>query len=341
MPRQARCRPVTDNRGNAYVLAVGPTVQLGFGTQSIYYAANIAAAAADANTVTVTFAAGVPYADIRIAEYSGIAAGNPVDVVAAGSGNSALSDSGAGDDDECQRPDRRRQSRVVADDRRRDAPLRSRIITTPDGDILEDRIVDRRRQLQRDGAVDVRRVDHADGGVQGRHRDAGHAGADGAGALAANASRTQIEPDVECLDGQRRRSPAIASNVARAPGCSKLCPNRHAAGTATAFSDTGLAAGTSYTYRVRASDAAGNLGAYSPVSSATTQAPDTEPPSAPGPLTATAVSGTQIDVSWGAATDNVGVAGYRLERCQGVGCSAFTKLGTTIAGTSFRTPASA
>src|SRR6516164_8228705 len=45
---------VTDTNGNTYVLAVGPTVSPGFATQSIYYAANIAAAAAGANTVTVT-----------------------------------------------------------------------------------------------------------------------------------------------------------------------------------------------------------------------------------------------------------------------------------------------
>ena len=41
--------------GNAYTLAVGPTTIAGFASQSIYYAKNIAAAAAGANTVTVTF----------------------------------------------------------------------------------------------------------------------------------------------------------------------------------------------------------------------------------------------------------------------------------------------
>ncbi len=63
--------------------------------------------------------------------------------------------------------------------------------------------------------------------------------------------------------------------------------------------------------------------------------PDTEDPSVPGTLTAVAVSGTRIDVSWGPATDNVGVVGYRLERCQGANCTVFTKFGTTITGTSF------
>jgi hypothetical protein len=48
---------VTDTRGNTYVRAVGPTVNSGFGTQSIYYAVNVLAAGANANTVTVTFTA--------------------------------------------------------------------------------------------------------------------------------------------------------------------------------------------------------------------------------------------------------------------------------------------
>ena len=46
-------------------------------------------------------------------------------------------------------------------------------------------------------------------------------------------------------------------------------------------------------------------------------APDTTPPSAPGTLTATAISSSRVDLSWGAATDNVAVTGYHIERCQG------------------------
>ena len=40
------------------------------------------------------------------------------------------------------------------------------------------------------------------------------------------------------------------------------------------------------------------------------QGPDTTPPTQPGTLTATAVSGSEVDLSWGASTDNVGVTGY-------------------------------
>ena len=52
-------------------------------TAAIYYAPNIAAATAGANTVTVTFSAAVPFPDARIAEYSGISTSNPVDVAGA------------------------------------------------------------------------------------------------------------------------------------------------------------------------------------------------------------------------------------------------------------------
>jgi len=94
--------------------------------------------------------------------------------------------------------------------------------------------------------------------------------------------------------------------------------------TATNFSDTGLAAATSYSYRVRARDAAGNLSGYSNIASGTTQAAaDTTAPTAPMGLGVTAWSESQITLSWTASTDNVGVTGYRVERCQGTGCTTF------------------
>jgi hypothetical protein len=41
---------------------------------------------------------------------------------------------------------------------------------------------------------------------------------------------------------------------------------------------------------------------------------DTQAPTAPASLTATAVSSSQINLSWGASTDNVGVSGYNIYR---------------------------
>jgi chitodextrinase len=98
----------------------------------------------------------------------------------------------------------------------------------------------------------------------------------------------------------------------------------------TSFSDSGLTASTAYRYRVRATDAAGLLSGYSNIASATTSSgADTQPPSAPGNLAATASSSTQIGLTWMASTDNVGVTGYRVERCSGASCTSFAEVGTT------------
>jgi chitodextrinase len=99
--------------------------------------------------------------------------------------------------------------------------------------------------------------------------------------------------------------------------------------TTASFADSGLAASTTYSYRVLAVDAAGNLSGYSSVASVTTPTPDTTPPSAPSALVVSAPSSTQASLSWTAATDNVAVTGYRVERCAGAGCSTFTQVGTT------------
>ena len=62
---------VTDSAGNTYQLAV-PTARGSGVSQAIYYASNINAAGAGANTVTVTFNTATPYVDIRALEYSGL-----------------------------------------------------------------------------------------------------------------------------------------------------------------------------------------------------------------------------------------------------------------------------
>jgi IPT/TIG domain len=85
---------VTDTTGNIYVIAAPVVVQSGTASQAIYYAKNIAAAVAGANTVTVTFASAAQHPDIRIAEYSGLDTVSPLDGSAGAQGNTATSDSG-------------------------------------------------------------------------------------------------------------------------------------------------------------------------------------------------------------------------------------------------------
>jgi hypothetical protein len=106
-------------------------------------------------------------------------------------------------------------------------------------------------------------------------------------------------------------------------GCSNFAQIATVGVNATTYSDTGLAANTSYSYRVRAYNAGGDS-AYSNTASATTQA--ITPPSAPSNLTATAVSSSQIDLSW---TDNANNEdGFKIERCTGAGCSNFAQITT-------------
>ena len=61
--------------------------------------------------------------------------------------------------------------------------------------------------------------------------------------------------------------------------------------------------------------------------------PDTEAPSAPGNLVATAIGVSQVNLSWTASTDNVAVAGYLVER-QDPGNPSFVQMGTST-GTSY------
>ncbi|MBK8732821.1 MAG: lamin tail domain-containing protein [Actinomycetales bacterium] len=84
--------------------------------------------------------------------------------------------------------------------------------------------------------------------------------------------------------------------------------------TTTSFSDSGLTAETTYGYAVRAKDAAGNLSALSSAVSVTTPTPDTTPPSVPTGLAASGTTWTGTTLAWTAATDNVGVASYRVRR---------------------------
>ncbi len=85
---------VTDSAGNAYQVAV-PTARGSGLSQAIYYATNIKAAGAGANTVTVTFNTATPFIDIRALEYSGLDPVNPFDVGASASGNSTAANSGS------------------------------------------------------------------------------------------------------------------------------------------------------------------------------------------------------------------------------------------------------
>lgn len=95
-----------------------------------------------------------------------------------------------------------------------------------------------------------------------------------------------------------------------------LCGTQVTSATGTAWQNTGLTGNTQYCYTVAAVDAAGNVSTQTSQVCATTQAvaADTSAPTVPIGLTATATSASQIELSWGASTDNVGVTGYKVYR---------------------------
>ena len=82
------------------------------------------------------------------------------------------------------------------------------------------------------------------------------------------------------------------------------------------YNDSGLAPNTTYSYTVRAVDAAGNQSALSNATSVTTPPvpADTTAPSSPTWISATPASSTRINLAWNPSTDNVAVQGYFVFR---------------------------
>lgn len=98
--------------------------------------------------------------------------------------------------------------------------------------------------------------------------------------------------------------------------------------TGTSHTATGLDPNTSYTWQVRARDSSNNLTAYSSSASDTT---DDVAPNAPGNPAATAVSQTQIDVSWTDNSDNE--TGFEIDHStDGVSYSLLTTTAANATG---------
>ncbi|WP_231495941.1 glycosyl hydrolase [Cellulomonas sp. HZM] len=97
--------------------------------------------------------------------------------------------------------------------------------------------------------------------------------------------------------------------------------------TGTTYTATGLYASTTYSFTVRAYDAAGNRSAASSAVSVTTPgSSDTTAPSVPTGLSASGTTSSSTTLTWNASTDDVGVTGYEVLRGGSV-------VGTTTART--------
>ncbi|MBP2330560.1 chitodextrinase [Kibdelosporangium banguiense] len=97
--------------------------------------------------------------------------------------------------------------------------------------------------------------------------------------------------------------------------------------TGTSATISNLTANTSYTFTVKAKDAAGNVSPASAAVTAKTQpAADTEAPSAPANPRASGTTASSVSLAWDAARDNVAVTGYDVYNG--------TTLATSVTGTS-------
>src|SRR4029077_17634866 len=200
----------------------------------------------------------------------------------------------------------------------------SRMITVPDSDIAEDRIVTATGSYAATASttpgawiMQMAAFKAASSGGAGTPAAPANLAATAAGASAINLSW-----------GAATESGGTISQYlierCQGSGCSSFA--QIGTSSTLSFSNTGLAGSTSYSYRVRAQDSLGNTGPYSNVSSATTAAPVL---TAPANLTATAAGSVQINLAWTAASETGGtISQYLIERCQGSGCSTFTQIST-------------
>ena len=129
----ATVQSVKDSRGNNYLLAIGPTSGKGL-RQSIYYAPGILSGS---NTVTVNFSQAAVSADIRILEYRGVTA---LDVTAGASGSGTAASSGVATTTSANELIFGANT-VSTQYGTAGSGFTARIVTSPDSDLAEDKIV--------------------------------------------------------------------------------------------------------------------------------------------------------------------------------------------------------
>jgi subtilisin family serine protease/chitodextrinase len=131
-------------------------------------------------------------------------------------------------------------------------------------------------------------------------------------------ARTSVRIDLVWTDNATTES-RVEIERCSGSGCADFVRVAVRGANATTFSDAGLQPGTTYSYRVRAGNSGGTSD-YSNVATAITAAPL----AAPGDLTATAISGSRIDLSWTDPGETE--TDMHVERCTGVGCTNFVFL---------------
>ncbi len=129
---------VSDSNRNSYSLAIGPTSGTGV-RQSIYYAKSIAGGS---NMVTVTFSKAAAYVDVRLLEYAGLDPVNPFDTSAKAGASGASSSPNSGSVTTTSASELIFGAGTTSGHFNGPGTgFTSRIITSPDADIAEDKIV--------------------------------------------------------------------------------------------------------------------------------------------------------------------------------------------------------
>jgi YD repeat-containing protein len=261
---------VTDSQGNTYALAVTTTNSGSFTVQSIYYASNIAAANAGSNTVTVSFGSAVAAIDERIAEYTGVATSNPLDGASGATGSGGTFNSGSvtttGANDLLIAGD---YLQSVTNGTSTGFTVR---MDNDYGDILEDEVTPSAGTYSASASQD---------GTSwwlmsmAAFRAAGANGAAPSAPTGLSATATSTTQVALTWAASTAGSGGAVTGylVQRCSGAA--CTSFAQIGTASALSytDTGLTAGVSYSYRVAATDAAGDVSGWSATASATPGTP--------------------------------------------------------------------
>ena len=291
---------VSDSLGNTYFSALSPTrwSNTSYSVQT-FYAIN---ALGGSNTVTATYANSVTSFGIAYAhEYSGVLQTAPVDVTAAASGTSGSLNSGSA-------------TTTNAVDLLFAGGVSATNVTSPgsgytarstaQGNITEDRTVSAVNSYNatasnQKGAWAMQMVAfRAASGTVDNTPPTTPSGLSVTGTTASTASLSWT---------------ASTDNVGVA-GYKIFRAGVQVGTSATnAYTDTGLAPSTTYSYTVSAYDAAGNNSAQSSAVQATTKT-DTTPPTVPTGLSVTGTTVSTVSLSWNPSTDNFGVAGYKIYR---------------------------
>jgi hypothetical protein len=308
---------ITDTSGNSYVAAVGPVSISGTATQRIYYAANIKAAAAGANTVTVTYSASVVWPDVRIIEYSGISTSSPFDVGVSASGTGTAINSGAVTTTNAN--DLLVASDYVANVTSAADPTYVQRFLSAGGETVEDKTV------TATGAYSAAATQNASGWWL-MQLAAFRAATSNPVPVISTISPVSVSAGSSAITLTVNGSNFVAGATVNWNGSALSTTFVSAAQLTASVPAASLA--TAGTATVTAVNPTPGGGTSNTVNFTVTAAGDTQRPTPPTGLSATITSATQINLSWNASSDNVGVTGYRVERCLGASCSSFTQIAT-------------